>query len=318
MKSALLVPMLVLAALPAAAQDFEVGIISPRPGRPIFGEIVIQATLYPPSAAVDAIEFFVDYRRVGRLTQPPWRLEVDVGEENRDHHFQVIAHPPEGEPVSASLETASIPVQGEVDVRLQQLYVTVSRGDERALDLRRQDFRVVDGGKRQEIETFARGDIPFSAVVLVDASASMSGGRLQTALAGAREFAERIRPLDQVKLLLFSDRRLHETPFTNLASLLVLGSESWAAADGTALNDALYIALKRLEAQKGRRVVLLLSDGVDIESVVDVADLAAVARRLGALVYWVQLPSAQGNRHSLWRDASEHRRQIQEIGRAHV
>lgn len=302
--------LLLLPSLPAAAQDFEVGLVSPRPGRPVFGEVVLQAAIYPPSAPVEAVEFFVDYRRVGRLTEPPWRLEVDVGEENRDHHFQVIAHPPEGEAVRASLETSSIPVQDEVDVRLQQLYVTVSRDDRRALDLRRQDFRVFDGGERQEIETFARGDIPFSAVVLVDASASMSGGRLQTALAGAHAFAGRIRPLDQVKLLLFSDRRLHETPFTNLSSLLVLGSESWAAADGTALNDLLYLALKRLEAQKGRRVVLLLSDGVDIESVVDVSDLAGAARRLGALVYWVRLPSTQGNRHSLWRDASGHRRQI--------
>lgn len=302
--------LLLLPSVPAAAQDFEVGLVSPRPGRPVFGEVVLQAAIYPPSAPVEAVEFFVDYRRVGRLTQPPWRLEVDVGEENRDHHFQVIAYPPEGEAVRASLETSSIPVQGEVDVRLQQLYVTVSRDERRALDLRRQDFRVFDGGERQEIETFARGDIPFSAVVLVDASASMSGGRLQTALVGARAFAERIQPLDQVKLLLFSDRRLHETPFTNLSSLLVLGSESWAAADGTALNDLLYLALKRLEAQKGRRVVLLLSDGVDIESVVDVSDLAGAARRLGALVYWVRLPSTQGNRHSLWRNASGHRRQI--------
>ncbi|MGH9379690.1 MAG: VWA domain-containing protein [Thermoanaerobaculia bacterium] len=265
--------------------------------------------IYPAGAPVEAVEFFVDYQRVGRLTVPPWRLEVDVGQENRAHRLEAVAYPSGGEPVSAGLETAAIAVHGEVDVRLQQLYVTVTRGGERALDLQRGDFTVRDGGREQEIETFARGDIPFSAAVLVDSSGSMVAGRLETALAGVRVFAERIQPLDQVKLVVFSHRRLRETPFTNLASLLVLGSEGRSASGGTALNDMLFLALKRLEGQKGRRVVLLLSDGVDVNSVVDIDDIARAARRLGALIYWVRLPFQEGAIQSIWRDSQAHKRQ---------
>lgn len=306
----LLLTLLLLHAPPTLAQRFEVGLVSPHPGQAIFGRVVLEAAIYPADAPVEAVEFFVDFQRVGRLTEPPWQLEVDVGEENRAHRLEVVAYPPQGDPVTASLETPGISVQDEIDVRLQQLYVTVSRGDRRVLDLRREDFTVRDGGREQRIETFARGGIPFSAVVLVDASGSMAGGRLETALAGVRAFAERIRPLDQVKLVVFSHRRLRETPFTNLASLLILGSEGRSAAGNTALNDMLYLALKRVEAQKGRRVVLLLSDGVDVNSVVDIEDIALAARRLGALIYWLRLPFQKGEVSSIWRGPRAHARQL--------
>ena len=38
---------------------------------------------------------------------------------------------------------------------------------------------------------------------------------------------------------------------------------SLAERGGTAMNDHSYLALKQLEARRGRRVIVLLSDGLD-------------------------------------------------------
>jgi Ca-activated chloride channel family protein len=49
------------------------------------------------------------------------------------------------------------------------------------------------------------------------------------------------------------------------------------------------VALKRLELQQGRRVLILLSDGVDSHSVLSGTDLLEHIRTSRAMVYWIRL-----------------------------
>jgi VWFA-related protein len=109
--------------------------------------------------------------------------------------------------------------------------------------------------------------------------------------------------------MLFSDRLLHVTPFTGDAAVVAAGLDAVDAEGGTALNDHLYAALKRLDAEQGRRVVILLSDGVDVESVLSIEDVLWKARRSQALVYWIRLVDLGGealSRTSAWRDSAGH------------
>jgi VWFA-related protein len=153
--------------------------------------------------------------------------------------------------------------------------------------------------------------VPFTAVLLLDASASMVGGRLRTAIDGVEAFARAMQRLDEAKLLLFADRVLVETPFTNAPSFLTLTLPSVEAGGGTALNDALSLALWRLEPKSGRKVALVLSDGIDIESVLSMRLVLEQARRSGVILYWLRLaaggPPADGQRaHTAWRGAAAH------------
>jgi Ca-activated chloride channel family protein len=132
--------------------------------------------------------------------------------------------------------------------------------------------------------------VPFTAAVLVDSSTSMQGDKIRAALEGAKLFFEGMNELDEGKLLVFSDRMLHTTPFTTFSTVLTAGLSRVEARGGTALNDHLYVALKELERRQGRRVVLILSDGVDSNSVLTMQDVLAVARRSQALIYWLRLP----------------------------
>lgn len=307
----LLLGVLLSAAAVFGARGPEVAIVKPDVGDVAFGSITVEAEIYPPDADIDRVEFFVDFRLVDVRDRPPWRIEADVGETNVEHHVEVVAHPKLGDPVSDRVTTRAIRVDSVLDVRLRQLYVTVTRGGQRVTNLGREAFRVFDDRRAQELVTFERGDVPFTAVLLLDASTSMTGGQFATAVAGARTFTGRMRPLDEAKLVLFSDRRLAETAFSNVGALFELGLSDLEAGDGTALNDALFLALQRLRLRQGRRVVVLLSDGIDVESVLSMSQVQQVARQSQAVVYWIRIGrrSTGGGELSMWRDVAGHERE---------
>jgi Ca-activated chloride channel family protein len=199
-------------------------------------------------------------------------------------------------------------------VELQQLYVTVSRDGGRVLDLDQDAFAIVDEQRRQEMVTFARGEIPFTASILIDASSSMQGDKLEAAVAGARAFLEGARPLDQVQLTVFSDVTKIHTPIGAGPEVMMAGLGWVRAQGGTAIADHLWTSMRLLERRQGRRVVVLLSDGIDTHSVLDMEAVLQAARRSQALVYWIKLEgprgSDTGSLYSAWKNADAYRRQM--------
>ncbi|MCB1037646.1 MAG: VWA domain-containing protein [Acidobacteria bacterium] len=291
-------------------------ITSPDGSAPIFGEVRVAAEVTAEEAV--AATLLVDGVVQPPLTRPPYEWHLDVGQENRPHRFQVLLRGASGGTASASVETPALRVDLEVGVELQQLYVSVEAEGDPVDDLLASDFTVRDGGRPQKLTTFARGDVPFTALLLVDASDSMRGDRLATALAGARSFLEELQPLDQAKLMLFSDRILFETPFSSFPELLQAGLESVAAQGGTAINDHLFLAVQELSYRSGRRVVILLSDGVDTVSVLPMAEVEAGVRRSSALIYWLRIGGAPrtGAHSSSWRSAAEHDEELRRLEEA--
>ncbi len=293
----------------AALPPLELGIVQPVPGQPVFGDVEVSVEVR--SGAPARLEFFLNDRKVGELTQPPWRLVVPTGDENIDRRFRVVGHATDGSSRSVELAFKAIRVDDVVEAPLQQLYITASREGQPALDLTRNEFRIEDDGKRQEVVTFERGDIPLTALLLIDSSLSMQGEPLRAALAGARAFAADMQPLDEAMLLLFSDRVLHRTPFTADPDRLVAGLTGAEAGGGTALNDHLFLSLELLQRRQGRRAVILLSDGIDVESLLTAAQVLEVAGRTQTLVYWIRIANDPLDRlhRSPWRDVREHQRE---------
>lgn len=315
---------LVLASTAPLRAEIIVSFDSPDAFVPAFGERQVKVAV-AADEPIARVVFYVDGLVIGEREAPPWTVTAQLGEENREHRFEVIAYGASGASGSQTLLTPRVRVDEEVTLELQQLYVTVARGDRRVLHLDAGDFAVDDAGRRQRLVTFARGDIPFTAAVLVDASSSMQGPKLRAALAGARSFFERMRPLDEGRLMVFSDRLLHLTPPTTFAAVLTAGLAGVRADGGTALSDFLYMALKQLEERQGRRVVILLSDGVDSHSVLTMDDVLAQARRSQALVYWLRLPyrdddpdAAMPRLASAWRSSEEYVAQRQRLEEAIV
>ncbi len=288
---------------PLHAQDLSVMFFRPSTLDPVFGEVEVEVDVQAPEGVT--VDLFVDGARVGSMATPPYVWTVDVGRENIEHRFKAVAVGHSGVTKTTSISTPAIHVDESIDVNLRQLYVTVSRGDRRVLDLDEADFRVFDAGSRQDIVTFARGDVPITAALLLDASESMQGERFEAALRGGEAFAHGMRDLDEAKLILFSDLMLESTPFTNEAVELMAPLRGVEASGNTSVNDHLYLALRLLDVRQGRRVVVLFTDGADLHSVLPMEDVLWVARRSQALIYWIRLEENENSPRfsTSWRDA---------------
>lgn len=283
-------------------EPFVVTIDEPRPFQSIFGDVEFSARVHTDEV-IDRVEFLVDGSRVALLRQEPFRVRANVGLENTDHRFEVRAHGRWGGFGAASVDTRMVEITDQVEVALKQLFVTVHRDGNRALDLGRENFTVIDGGVRQDLVTFERGDVPITAVLLVDASESMQGGALEAALDGARAFLDRLSALDEAMVMLFSDRAIATAGFSNDKAELVDQLDGVVARGGTAINDHLYAALRLLDERRGRRVVVLISDGADVLSALRMRDVLWKIQRSDALLYWIRL-DGQGQQEfsSAWRD----------------
>ena len=309
-----------LAVLPiaggAAPEPFSVAIVRPAPGVAVFGDFEVEVAVRPAGAAVRALEIYLDGVRAALLEAPPWRAVLQTGQQNEEHRIEVVARDAAGRTATAGLTTAKIRTDMEVLVELRQLYVRVEREGRPVLDLDRGDFTVL--GRRHRAADHglrARRRAVQSPPCWSTPAPACAASGWPPRSKGARTFAAGMQRLDEAKLLLFSDRLLLETPFTNLAPILALPLERTTADGGSAVYDTLYLALKRLEARPGRRVLVLLSDGVDVESALPIERVQWAARRSQAVLYWLRLHRPeddvapdQVHRLSAWRDAAGHRR----------
>ncbi|MFQ5526500.1 MAG: VWA domain-containing protein [Thermoanaerobaculia bacterium] len=298
-----------------AVEDSMVFFLSPRPNVPQFGEIEIEVealyeTVLEVVVSVDGIETV-------RLSRSPYKATVDLGESFNSRRFVAVAYGPDGELGRAVRVTPGIAVDDAIDLELQQLYVSIESRDETAVRLKAGAFEVRDLGSLQRIVTFEGGDAALTVAVLIDSSESMAGGRLEAALAGAGAFFEGMRELDEASVFLFSDVLRWRTPFSQNPLELRESLAAVTSRGGSAINDTLYRGLRELELRQGRRVIILLSDGVDIHSLLDIEQVTWAARRSRSVIYWIELREgiSSGLVTSHWRNYEAHSVEIEGLRR---
>ena len=152
--------------------------------------------------------------------------------------------------------------------------------------------------REQQIRRFERvADVPIYAGVLLDTSASMSeGDRLHQAVQGAMGFFDKvITPKDRAAVITFADQPSLAVRFTNQQELLAGGLAGVTAAGNTALYDSLIYALYYFGGVKGKKAIILLSDGKDEGSRYNFADVLEYARRSGVAIYTVGIGLSSQN-----------------------
>lgn len=273
-------------------ERLEVRFLLPEPGVPLFDEVDVAVDVQA-DREIERVELRFDGGLVGVKTSPPWTWTLDVGPRNRERVFYADVVTAGGRSKRAELVAPRFAADEEIDLGLRQLYVTVTdRRDRRVLDLERRDFTILDDGARQQIVTFERGDIPFTAVLLIDGSQSMRGAALDTALQGARRFVHSLRDHDETKIMVFSDRLSTSTrwggPADGIAEQMATLAVNIDSFGGSAIFDVLHLAMLRAETRQGRRVVIALTDGWDLHSVLQAEQVAETARRMSSLIYVIR------------------------------
>ncbi|MFL6261777.1 MAG: VWA domain-containing protein [Thermoanaerobaculia bacterium] len=298
----------------AALAQVAVRIQSPTADQPVFGPTEVSVGV-ASGEKVDRVDLFVNGKLMGTAQKPPFRFNVDMGDDNVRREFRAVAHTTTGATASDVVVTVPVQITDELNLKLRALFVSVIRDGQKNLALGQEDFQVFDNGAPQQIVTFGRDELPLTAVLLLDTSESM-GERLEAVRRGTRAFLDGMKPSDEAMLALFSDRLLRFTPFTSDKKELDAVIASTQAAGGTAVNDFLYLSLKLLDARQGQRVVVLFSDGSDVHSVLPAADVLWKARAGQSLIYWIQLGGKHQSFTSAWRDFKGNDREYGELEKA--
>ncbi|MGA8491380.1 MAG: VWA domain-containing protein [Terriglobales bacterium] len=199
-----------------------------------------------------------------------------------------------GKPASTdnSKSNGSSPAQNpgttlKVDVKLVNVFVTVT--DEHGAPvagLKKEDFALLEDGKPQTISVFDKESaLPLSIVLDIDTSLSTRKD-LPLELSSARRFAHAIlRPVDALSLYSFSEIVSEVVPFTNDLKAIDRGVDRVRMGSATALYDALYLGAQALEPRKGRKVLVVITDGGDTVSRVDYKEAVRSAQEAEAIVY---------------------------------
>ncbi len=130
---------------------------------------------------------------------------------------------------------------------------------------------------------------PLSVVLAIDRSGSMKGQPIKDALKAAKGFIREMRAIDQVGVISFDD---HVTVVFCLSSdkdALYKAIGEIRVGRDTALNDAIMGALEMLSSFKGRRAVVVLTDGKENRSKASREEAVQEAIRIGVPVITVGL-----------------------------
>jgi VWFA-related protein len=173
------------------------------------------------------------------------------------------------------------------------VYATVlDQYGEMVFNLKQDDFKVFDNGRRQKLTTFVGGLQPITAILLLDTSASMTLS-LDLARTAAEQFVIRMQPGDQARIGSFSDRIDIQPEFTgDRDELLRAIREDLHIGNPTMLWDAVDEAMTELSALGGRRVIMLFTDGLDTYSRKTNIKILERARADELMVYIVQFRAA--------------------------
>jgi Ca-activated chloride channel family protein len=238
----------------------------PAAGRPVSGVLTLRARVEPEGLPVARVSFAADGSPVCLRDAPPWECPWDAGEGTAAHTIRAVAVLRDGTRLVDSVQTEAAPFSLSVDVRVVQVTATVTDGEGRLVKgLRQEDFRVFEDGQPEEVTHFIGSESERELVVAVDMSASMAPamGRCGEAV---KRFLDTVRPVDRVTVLAFNDNvftlaRREATPEARLRAVGRL--RAWGS---TSFYDAVLKGLDLLEKHRGRRALVLFTDGEDMVS----------------------------------------------------
>jgi len=179
------------------------------------------------------------------------------------------------------------------------MYITVLDSAKRLVpDLQEADFEIFDNNQPAKIILFQNEPEPFSVVVMLDTSGSMTGS-IDLLRDAAEQFLIRLLPEDRGMVGAFNDKiQFPIRDFTANRDELISALKDVDFGYPTRLFDAIEASLDELQRIKGRRVVLVFTDGDDTASKAGMGDVLDRARTDEAMIYSIGLESVYFNGQS--------------------
>lgn len=210
--------------------------------------------------------------------------------------FVLLACPP-----SSPAQKKPLPPQPAAEddvVRVNTTFVTlpVSVMDRQGRfipDLKQDQFHLFEDGVEQQIAYFDSAEKPFTVALLLDISDSTKD-KLEAIQDAALAFIDQLRPVDRVFIVAFDQRINVLCKPTNDRAVLNSAVHRVQTGGGTSLYSALDLVVKQhLNHIRGRKAIVLLTDGVDTTSKFDTFESTLNSiRELDSLIYPIQYNTA--------------------------
>ncbi|MGI8468235.1 MAG: VWA domain-containing protein [Pyrinomonadaceae bacterium] len=176
--------------------------------------------------------------------------------------------------------------------------VTDKNGRYRA-DLKQSDFNVYEDGAKQELAYFNTGDrVPISLGIIFDTSGSMED-KIEGVEDAVEHFVKNVSPNDEIFLVEFNDDAYLVQDFTDDQRKILRAVQSLRPNGSTALYDAITLGLQKVKQGKNKkRALLLLTDGNDTASSINLQTALSLAKKSEVIIYALGIGHGEkGNIH---------------------
>jgi VWFA-related protein len=240
---------------------------------------VVASARVPQGAAIDHVAIEWNGTPVAHFTAPPYRTRITVGE-GETGILRAVIRLDDGAETEDVQMVNSTQMMMEADVNLVEIPAYFQ-----AQKVNAADVIVRENRKRLPVDRIVpAGEAPLRLALVLDSSKSMENNILDLQEAALRFLDEYTTDGDETMVVQFGTGLTVLPPTTDRQRVArsILHIEPKGA---TSLNDAMILALMRLQVSGRRRAMIVFTDGMDTTSIFRTSDVAEVARRIGVPIY---------------------------------
>jgi VWFA-related protein len=259
----------------------------------------------PSDKPFERLELYWNDLLLAQLFQDPFEAWVDIGASSNDFgYLRAVAITEDGSQAE-DIQFVNAPrFSDTVDVTAVELPVSVfNRDKEPILNLTIDDFTVLENGVEQTLtQCSLHKDLPVRLGIVIDTSGSMEETlpEVQRVVMGfLRDF---VRPRDRAFVEVFSDIPEVLAPFTADFETLENALLALFPDRSTAFHDAVILGLFEFSGVRGRRAMVVLTDGADTASQHTYDEVVDFAQRSWTTIYTIGIgikPTEVMTRHHL-------------------
>lgn len=266
-----------------------VDIVSPHPARGT-GLVEVEAEIaVPVERRLDRVLFFWNNQPVATLYGPPFRQRVDVPAQKPAGYVRVVAMLDDGTTSEDVIFMNGPAASDRLEVNLVELYVVVTDENGRPVrGLTEIDFRVREDGREQEIATFSdASDLPLTLGMAIDSSASMFV-KLPSIQRAAIDFLHSTFSKQDRAFVVDFDTEPRLARATTASMDRLQQSIAGLEANGrTALWESIVFSLVQLQGVRGRKALIVFSDGADEDDQFPFGSAMDIAKKVGVPIYLI-------------------------------
>ena len=249
----------------------------------------VAAVNTPTDRTLDRVEVYWNELLAATLYQPPFEAWVPLESATAVGYLRALAVLDDGSQAE-DIQFVNAPqfVSGVV-VSSVHLPVTVLDKSKRPVEgLQQADFEVIEDGVPQSITHFSlQRELPVRLGVVVDTSGSMEKTLPEVQRVVLGFLRDLLRPVDRAFIIAFSDRPALLQGFTSDFGAMERALIALRPDRATALYDAGIYGLFQFSGVRGRKAMVVLTDGEDNASKNTYDRVFDYAQRSGVIVYTI-------------------------------